>query len=62
MLPDAARRAIHAAEAVGLRGMMVHALSADAKNFYLRLGLTELPLDAIILMLTIADLRAALAA
>ena len=58
----AARRAIHAAEAIGIRGMMVHALSQDAKNFYLRLGLTESPLDAMIPMITIADRSNALAA
>lgn len=62
LLQDAARRAIHAAEAIGIRGMMVHALSQDAKNFYLRLGLTESPLDAMIPMITIADRSNALAA
>ena len=60
LFQDAARRAIHAAEAIGIRGMMVHALSEDAKSFYLRLGLTVSPLDPMILMTTIADLRAAL--
>ena len=60
LLQDAARRAIHAAEAIGIRGMMVHALSEDAKSFYLRLGLTVSPLDPMILMTTIADLRATL--
>ena len=62
LFQDAARRAIHAAEAIGIRGMMVHALSQDAKNFYLRLGLTESPLDAMIPMITIADRSNALAA
>ena len=54
---DAARRVIHAAEVIGIRGMLVHALSEDAKNFYLRLGLTVSPLDPMILMTTVADLR-----
>ena len=35
-------------------------LSEDAKSFYLRLGLTVSPLDPMMLMTTIADLRAAL--
>ena len=60
LFQDAARRAIHAAQAIGIRGMTVHALSEDAKGFYLRLGLTESPLDPMILMATIADLQSAL--
>ena len=60
LFQDASRRTIHAAEAIGIRGMMVHALSEDAKSFYLRLGLTVSPLDPMILMTTIADLRATL--
>jgi GNAT superfamily N-acetyltransferase len=59
LFQDAARRTIHAAEAIGIRGMIVHALSEDAKTFYLRLGLTVSPLDPMILMTTMADLRAA---
>lgn len=55
---DAALRVIHAADA-GIRGMVVHALSEEARIFYLRLGLDESPLDPMTLMVTIADLRAA---
>jgi hypothetical protein len=40
--------------------MLVHALSEDAKAFYLRLGLDESPLDPMTLMVTLADLRATL--
>lgn len=60
LFQDAARRIVHAAEAIGIRGMIVHALSADAKAFYLRLGMTESPLDPMILMTTMADLRSTL--
>ncbi len=60
LFQDAARRTLHAAEAIGIRGMIVHAISEDAKNFYLRLGLTVSPLDPMILMTTLADLRATL--
>lgn len=60
LFQDAARRVIHAAEAIGIRGMVVHALSEEAKAFYLSLGLDESPLDPMTLMVTIADLRAAL--
>jgi GNAT superfamily N-acetyltransferase len=60
LFQNAARRTIHAAEAIGIRGMIVHALSEEAKTFYLRLGLTVSPLDPMILMTTMADLRGAL--
>ena len=60
LFQDAARRAIYAADTIGIRGMIVHALSEDAKSFYLRLGLTVSPLDPMILMTTLVDLRAAL--
>jgi GNAT superfamily N-acetyltransferase len=60
LFQDAARRVIHAADAIGIRGMLVHALSDDAKAFYLRLGLSASPLEPMTLMVTVADLRAAL--
>lgn len=61
LFQDAGRRVIHAADAVGIRGLLVHAVSMEAKAFYLRLGLDESPLEPMTLMVTIADLRAALA-
>lgn len=60
LFQDAALRVVHAAETIGIRGMVVHALSAEARDFYLRLGLDESPLDPMTLMVTVADLRAAL--
>ena len=60
LFQDAARRVIHAAEVIGIRGMLVHAISEEAKTFYLRLGLDESPLEPMTLMVTIADLRSAL--
>ena len=60
LFQDAAKRVIHAAEAIGIRGMIVHALAEDAKAFYIALGLEESPLDSMMLMTTISDLRAAL--
>jgi GNAT superfamily N-acetyltransferase len=60
LFQDVARRVIHASEVIGIRGMLVHAISEEAKTFYLRLGLDESPLEPMTLMVTIADLRAAL--
>jgi GNAT superfamily N-acetyltransferase len=60
MFQDAARRVIHAADAIGIRGLLVHALTEDAAAFYRRLGFDASPLHPMILMVTLADLRAAL--
>ena len=60
LFQDAGRRVIHAAEAIGIRGLLVHALSEEAKAFYLQLGLDSSPLNPMTLMVTIADLRATL--
>ena len=61
LFQDAARRVIHAADTIGIRGMLVHAISEEAKAFYLQLGLDPSPLEPLTLMTTVADLRAALA-
>lgn len=57
---DAARRVIHAAEAIGIRGLLVHAISEEAKRFYIKLGLDESPLEPMMLMVSLADLKAAM--
>ena len=60
LFQDAARRVLYAAETIGIRGLLVHALSDEAKAFYLRLGLDPSPLEPMTLMTTLADLRASL--
>ena len=57
---DAALRVLGAADSIGIRGMLVHAISDDAKAFYVRLGLDVSPLEPMTLMATVADLKAAL--
>lgn len=56
---DAALRVLAAADTIGIRGLLVHALTQDAAAFYKRLGLYSSPLDAQLLMVTLADLRTA---
>lgn len=58
LFQDATRRLIHAADTIGIRGLLVHALSPPARAFYLHLGLEESPLLPTTLMARIADLRA----
>lgn len=60
MVRDAALRVIQAADTIGIRGMIVHALSTEAKNFYERLGFEPSSLDPMILLVTLADLQASL--
>lgn len=60
LFQDAARRVIHAADAIGIRGLLVHALSEDAAKFYRKLGLTPSPIDPAMFMVTLTDLRASL--
>lgn len=57
---DAAFRVVQAADAIGIRGILVHALSEEAKSFYLALGFSPSPLEPMTLMMTLADIRAAL--
>ncbi|NUM53210.1 MAG: GNAT family N-acetyltransferase [Candidatus Hydrogenedentes bacterium] len=57
---DAAQRVAQAADAIGIRGIVVHAISERAKSFYLALGFTPSPQDPMTLMVTLSDIRAAL--
>ena len=60
LFQDAARRLIHAAGTIGIRGLLVHAISEEAKAFYLRLGLDPSPFEPMTSMTTVADLKAAM--
>lgn len=56
LLRDAGMRVIQAADAIGIRGMTVNALSDNAKAFYENVGFEPSPLDSHLLMMTLADL------
>ena len=58
LVRDAGQRVIQAADTIGIRGLIVHALSEDAKAFYEKVGFEPSPLDPMILMVTLADLEA----
>lgn len=60
LVRDASLRVIQAADTIGIRGMIVHALSAEANAFYERIGFEPSPLDPMTLMVTLADLKASL--
>jgi GNAT superfamily N-acetyltransferase len=54
---DCARRVSHAADTIGIRGIVVHAISEPAKAFYLALGFEPSPAEPMTLMVTLADIR-----
>ena len=57
---DAARRVAHAADTIGIRGIVVHAISAEAREFYIALGFDPCPAEAMTLVVTLRDVRATL--
>lgn len=56
---DAVLRVTAAAETVGVRALLVHAISPAAKAFYERHGFKPSPIDAMTLMLTLSEARRA---
>jgi GNAT superfamily N-acetyltransferase len=61
LLRDALLRTLHVAEHAGIRAVLLHATTAEAKRFYERAGFRESPIEAMTLMITIADVEKALA-
>ena len=59
LLRDAMPRTLSAAESVGIRVLLVHALDADAQGFYKRHGFEASPTDPLNLEMLMKDLRAA---
>jgi GNAT superfamily N-acetyltransferase len=60
LLRDAILRTLQAAEIAGIRAILVHAISEDAKKFYERSGFYTSPVNPMTLMITLADAEKAL--
>src|SRR5215813_8030013 len=60
LLRDAVLRTLEAADIAGIRTILVHAISDDAKRFYERHGFSPSILNPMTLMITIADAERAL--
>lgn len=60
LVRDAGLRVIQVAETIGIRGMLVHALSDEARAFYLKVGFEPSPMDPMMLMVTLRDLAASI--
>jgi len=57
---DASLRILSAADAIGIRGVLVHAISEQAASFYRAIGVDSSPANPQTLMVTLTDLQAAL--
>ena len=57
---DAAHRIAHAADTIGIRGIVVHAISEEARKFYIALGFDPCPDEAMTLVVALRDILAAL--
>jgi GNAT superfamily N-acetyltransferase len=60
LLVDALTRALTAADAIGARAILVHAIDEEAASFYKKFGFVPSPLDPKQLVLLMKDLRATL--
>jgi GNAT superfamily N-acetyltransferase len=55
LLRDAILRTVQAADIVGIRAILVHAISERAKRFYEKWGFVPSPVEPMTLMITIAE-------
>lgn len=55
LLQDAVLRTIQAAAIAGIRALLVHAISEDARRFYERNGFYASPVDPMTLVITVAE-------
>lgn len=62
LLRDALLRTLTVAETVGIRAILLHAISEEAKRFYLHHGFAESPVDPMTMMITVADVEKAIRA
>jgi len=58
LLLDALTRTARAADTIGVRALLVHAIDEDAKRFYKHFNFETSPVDPMHLLLLIKDLRA----
>jgi GNAT superfamily N-acetyltransferase len=59
LLRDALLRTLAVSEAVGIRAVLLHAMSDEAKRFYLHHGFAESPVDPMTMMVLLADVEKA---
>lgn len=57
LLGDVMLRTLRISENVGIRGLLVHAISLEAKRFYMKYGFIESPMESMTLMISIKSLK-----
>jgi GNAT superfamily N-acetyltransferase len=62
LVRDVGLRLLNAAEILGIRGVLVHAIADEARAFYEAVGFLPSPSDPMMLMIGLKDLNSALAA
>jgi GNAT superfamily N-acetyltransferase len=55
LLRDAVLRIVQAAEIAGIRAILVHAISEEAKRFYEKYGFVASPVDPLTVMIAVAE-------
>jgi GNAT superfamily N-acetyltransferase len=60
LLRDAVLRSVQAARIAGVRALLIHAISEEARQFYERCGFRGSPIDPMTLMITILEAERAL--
>ena len=55
LLRDAVLRTLQAAAIAGMRAILLHAISENAKLFYVHCGFSESPLDPMMMMISVAE-------
>jgi len=61
LLRDALLRILNAASIAGIRAVLLHAMTNDAKQFYEQSGFSPSPVDPMTLMISVADIEKGLA-
>jgi GNAT superfamily N-acetyltransferase len=59
LLKDALFRTLNAASIAGIRVVLLHAISDEAKRFYEKAGFSASPVDPMTMMITLADVEKA---
>jgi GNAT superfamily N-acetyltransferase len=57
LLRDATLRVLSAGDAIGVRAMLVHAISPEATAFHERFGFRPAPVEPMTLMITLAEVQ-----
>jgi GNAT superfamily N-acetyltransferase len=60
LLRDALQRTLNAASIVGIRAVLLHAISDEAETFYEKAGFSVSPVNPMTMMITLADVQKAL--